>query len=56
MGEYKSARLVLREGGNGADVFVMSVKQHKTGTKGAVRQLLSSAHLPKLKKYTYAHY
>jgi len=28
--------LVLREGGNGADVFVKSVKQHKTGTKGAV--------------------
>jgi len=29
MGEYRSARLVLREGGNGANVFVMSVKQHK---------------------------
>lgn len=28
MGEYRSARLLLREGGNGADVFVKSVKEH----------------------------
>lgn len=53
MGEYRSACLVIREGGNGADLFVKSVKEHKTGTKRAARLLLSSTHLPKLKMYVH---
>ena len=35
--EYQNAKLVLGEGQRGEDMFVMSVREHKTWVKGAAR-------------------
>ena len=49
--EYQNAKLVLGEGQRGEDVFVMSVREHKTWVKGAARLMLTSNDLPKLEGY-----
>ncbi len=49
--EYKNARLVLGEGPGGTDVFVMSVREHKTGVKGPACLMLTSDDVPKLSAY-----
>ena len=43
--------MVLGEGEQGSDVYVLSVKEHKTSVKGAARLMLTADDWPKLLQY-----
>ena len=49
--EYQNAKHVLGEGQSGEDVFVMSVREHNTGVKGAARLMVTSKNMLKLEGY-----
>ena len=49
--EFRGASLVLGEGAGGKDVYVLSVREHKTGVKGAARLMLDASDWPQLKGY-----